>query len=781
MSEIESLKTEIENLKRYIKKQEEIINQQKINCEESNYRFHNILESTITGLIEVNTEGKIIFANTSAENILRLKKDTITKYYFSDITWKQVDSEGEPYPIEKLPLSLALFEKKSVENIEHGIIDNEGHVIWLSVNASPLFNLAGELYGAVANFIDISEQKETQDNLRESEKKLRQNEEYYRNIFSYSGTGMALINSAGIVKDVNIAFTEISGYSREELIGSFFPKYILSDTEIFISPYKKVRNSDLIEIKLKHKWGEYIWILLGTTYITDNIYSDYLILAQIQDITAIKFAEISLKKNEKLLSHSQEMANVGSWELNLDTKEFFLSREASLLLEKTPETKVDLNTFLNLLSHESKEKLKKLIQDMEKSSNSFEINLELRTFNHNNKHIKARGELVTDEYGVKSIISSILDITEFTSIQEELLYAKQKAEDAYRAKSLFLANISHEIRTPLNSILGFSSILINRINTIQNTERKQYLNNIHTSGRVLMELLEDILDISKIEAGKLVLKKGDLDIEDLIRVSKNLFEDKCKEKQIKFYILVQDNIPKTLETDPTRIRQILFNLISNSVKFTEKGYVKLHINIQEEEKQYYLIIAVEDTGPGIPSEEKESIFESFTQKQNQDPKFGGTGLGLTIVKHLVELLKGNLSLHSELGQGSVFTVKIPVALKSNETFQKIYKSTELLFEKNESTLETYSEVIREEMQQVSYSLENLFLAEWKEIFETMVINDIIIFLEKVEKEIENKESCKIIKQWLERVNTHTRTFDLDRLSQDFSKFPEILKSLRKES
>lgn len=225
MSEIESLKTEIENLKRYIKKQEEIINQQKINCEESNYRFHNILESTITGLIEVNTEGKIIFANTSAENILRLKKDTITKYYFSDITWKQVDSEGEPYPIEKLPLSLALFEKKSVENIEHGIIDNEGHVIWLSVNASPLFNLAGELYGAVANFIDISEQKETQDNLRESEKKLRQNEEYYRNIFSYSGTGMALINSAGIVKDVNIAFTEISGYSREELIGSFSEVY----------------------------------------------------------------------------------------------------------------------------------------------------------------------------------------------------------------------------------------------------------------------------------------------------------------------------------------------------------------------------------------------------------------------------------------------------------------------------------------------------------------------------------------------------------------------------
>ncbi len=255
-------------------------------------------------------------------------------------------------------------------------------------------------------------------------------------------------------------------------------------------------------------------------------------------------------------------------------------------------------------------------------------------------------------------------------IEKELTFAKETADEANKLKTLFLANMSHEIRTPMNAILGFSEILKNRVT---DEKSKGFIDSVIASGKNLLVVINDLLDLSKIEAGKIDLEPEPVNIRVMIDEIGQIFELKLSEKRNKFDSNVSDKIPQYLDLDETRIRQILLNLVGNAIKFTNRGKVEVQVvadSFNKINKTVNLNIIISDTGIGIASDQIEAIFEAFTQQHGQSRKaFGGTGLGLTITKRLVEMMGGLIRVESEVGQGSTFSVYLPDVPYFEEGFE----------------------------------------------------------------------------------------------------------------
>ncbi|MCB1188894.1 MAG: response regulator [Leptospiraceae bacterium] len=259
---------------------------------------------------------------------------------------------------------------------------------------------------------------------------------------------------------------------------------------------------------------------------------------------------------------------------------------------------------------------------------------------------------------IGDIMGVCLNISEITiqkNTELALVQARKDAESANKAKTEFLSNMSHEIRTPMNAILGFSEILSSHID---NEEQKSSLEAISSSGKTLLSLINDILDLSKIEAGKMDIQYETIEIQKICEEIRNIFSLKLSEKHLEFKIDIQARLPNFFILDEVRLRQILFNTIGNAIKFTEKGKIILRIYTTSGQlNTSNLHIEIEDTGIGIPEEEKECIFDAFRQRKNQESKmYGGTGLGLAITKRLVDMMNGSISIRSELGKGSTFQI-----------------------------------------------------------------------------------------------------------------------------
>jgi CheY-like chemotaxis protein/nitrogen-specific signal transduction histidine kinase len=251
------------------------------------------------------------------------------------------------------------------------------------------------------------------------------------------------------------------------------------------------------------------------------------------------------------------------------------------------------------------------------------------------------------------------NITERKLNEEKLRDAKERAEQANKTKSEFISNISHEIRTPLNSIIGFSEMLTSHL---EDPKLKEYAGSIRSAGDSLLMLINDILDLSKIEAGRLEISLEPVEIRAVIKEISQVFAVKVARKNLDFVIDVQDQVPESLMLDKIRIRQVLFNLIGNAVKFTSKGYIRLIVETLEpetEDAKAGLRIKVEDSGVGIHKDAHEAIFDSFVQLGNQaGQSTEGTGLGLAITRRLVEMMGGNITLDSSPDEGSSFMITL---------------------------------------------------------------------------------------------------------------------------
>jgi len=346
--------------------------------------------------------------------------------------------------------------------------------------------------------------------------------------------------------------------------------------------------------------------------------------------------------------------------------------------------------------------------------------------NGNVINAEIHGFPIFDQSGnVVQMIEYFLDITERKQTELALQQAKEQADIANRSKSEFLANMSHEIRTPMNAVLGFSDILVTQIT---DSKQKSYINSIQTAGKSLLSIIDDILDLSRIEAGRLEIQYETTSLIYIFKELQQFFALKIAENNLEFILDIDATIPSVLTLDGVRLRQVLVNLISNAIKFTEMGYIKLHAKkISVTANNIDLLITVEDTGIGIPTDQQEIIFESFRQQNGQSNRqYEGTGLGLSISKHLVEMMNGKISVTSELEKGSKFAVilkkvniatpKTDLVMDTDFSFNNIIFDKSLILvvddiESNRSLVKEYLSPVNLEVISAENGQKALFFAE----------------------------------------------------------------------
>jgi PAS domain S-box-containing protein len=387
---------------------------------------------------------------------------------------------------------------------------------------------------------------------------------------------------------------------------------------------------------------------------------DYLYKPLDPYITSAKvdaFIQLARTRNEILLKN-EELQNYSVVIKN--SADIICSVDAASLRIKTINPSVEkilgykqaemLNTsIIDMAIKDKRDAFRKKLGEIIKDNLSFAVfEFQFDTFDKRTIWAECRAS-----YRNKTIFLNISDSSPQKSYQQQLIKSKEAAEFGKKAKETFLANMSHELRTPVNGIIGLTNMLRKTDITDQ---QKGLLDMMETSSRSLLGVINDVLDISKIEAGKFSIVRAPANLRDIVKGVYGLLKFNADEKNIEFLLNVEDNVPETLMVDSLRLNQILMNLINNAIKFTDRGFVQLTVTLMQRDKDNAKIkFSVKDTGIGIASHRLNKIFESFEQAEEDTAnRYGGTGLGLTIVKKLVELKGGELNVKSKTGKGSEF-------------------------------------------------------------------------------------------------------------------------------
>jgi signal transduction histidine kinase/DNA-binding response OmpR family regulator/HPt (histidine-containing phosphotransfer) domain-containing protein len=400
--------------------------------------------------------------------------------------------------------------------------------------------------------------------------------------------------------------------------------------------------------------------------------SDYIIKSQVNNFTvpqilrnmvhiarierereaAIKATELS----EARLAEAQRIAKIGNWELNYEKGTVYWSPQVFSIFELDPARYTPTADKNMEFIYADDRKIVSDILKTSKEGNQFNIDVRIVT-SSGIKYTNMQGYALASNGKVTGSVGIIQDITERKLFEQEILQSRKMAESAVKAREIFLSNMSHEIRTPMNAILGFTRLLHD---TSLTPEQKSFLEAIHFSGEKLLVIINDILDLSKIQSGKMTFEKAEFNLSELIKSITTNFKQKAAEKGLQFTYQIRQHVPNILKGDAARLNQVLTNLLNNAIKFTEKGNVHLEVlSTGAYDGKYALEFKVTDTGIGIPEEKQAQVFESFVQGTGDTTrKYEGTGLGLTIVKSIVELQEGKIALKSASGKGSTFTISL---------------------------------------------------------------------------------------------------------------------------
>ncbi len=495
--------------------------------------------------------------------------------------------------------------------------------------------------------------------------KLEASQEFYKILAAKSLTGIYILQDRKLIY-VNPRFEEISGYDAAELIGSAALQYVYDDDkELARDNARRMMKDEILErtysheFRIRKKDGEVRWMLETVNPILFN--GKKAALGNVIDITKRKKVEESLAASEVKFRNLIDQAPIG---LSISTTDGRILKVNKTLVQMYGyDSEEDMtNRPVSEVFYTDSEDRIRLLQFIHEEH--IGTTIEMETKRKNGKHFWVSLAAIFQEAtpGERQIIVFAEDITDKKEMAIGLQKAKAAAEAATEAKSEFLAHMSHEIRTPMNAIVGLSHLALK---SDLNPRQRDYLVKIQSSSNSLMRIINDILDISKIEAGKLEIETQNFKLNHMLDNIANMFSIRAQEKGLEIRFETAAEVPQALVGDPLRIGQILINLIGNSLKFTQEGGITVSVGLNSRElDRVVLQFSVRDTGIGMTEEQSQKLFQPFTQADSSiTRRYGGTGLGLFISKQLLEKMGGHISVESTPGKGSTFTLTLVVGLQ----------------------------------------------------------------------------------------------------------------------
>jgi PAS domain S-box-containing protein len=500
---------------------------------------------------------------------------------------------------------------------------------------------------------------------------LQESDAKFTTLFGNSPDPIAIATlEEGRYLEVNQSFLEVSGYSRDEVVGKTSQELNLwinyQDRDRYLQVIKTDGYIHNWEFNFRMKSGEIITFLSSAELI--EIYGKKCALIIAKDITERKQIEASLRESEET---TRALINaIPDLLLRLDSNgnymNIFVGNEFHIF--NPQQNREGKNIFDILPADRAKERMFYVRQALKTGK--------LQTYE---QQLEVEGKIQYEETRItplnnNQVLVIVRDITERKQAELELAEAKKAAEAANRGKSEFLANMSHELRTPLNAILGFTQLM--QIDQTLNAEQKENLNIVIASGEHLLSLINDVLEMSKIEAGKMTFNKTNFNLLELLQSLQAMLQLKATEKGIKLDFDLDPKLPKFIRTDKGKLRQILLNLLSNAIKFTNQGSVTLKVETQDKNTVKFAVI---DTGIGISQKEINHLFNPFVQTESGRKSHQGTGLGLVITQKFIKLMGGDIQIESTLGKGSIFYFNIRFRPVMDDTLSPFLSTSRIIF------------------------------------------------------------------------------------------------------
>lgn len=624
--------------------------------------FYNLLKLAKIGTWEYNFKTNTLEISSKGKKILELPDElTDTKQLIDKV--KIVDKE-----------SAISFLKNSIKGQKtevdyYVILESESkRNRYIHSRAEIKYNAKGKPLYAKGTINDFTAQKRINDNLQRLQIAVHQ-----------GANSVIITNKDGIIEYANPKFEQVSGYKFSEVRG-LTPGVLKSgihSKEFYNELWQTLKSGNTWrgEFCNKNKSGQLYWEIASIVPIYDEYKHIVSYVAIKEDITSLKRAETQLMKNREQLKHAQKIAKLGNWELDYPTGNVLWSDEVFHIYE-IDFSQPNLEVIAKYHDKSQHDKAISMLQIAAQNHvRSFEFPMTIKTASGKTKYTTSHAELYYDEANnLSKVFGTVQDITTQKLVEMELEKARYKAEESDRLKTSFIANLSHELRTPMNGIIGFAEILNDP--NLDADKRAHYIKIIVKNGHQLLSIVNDILDISKIETGQLEIKPSLVDINSLI--TEICYSHTTEAKQLQNTINQVSIVEKYkyIEADEIKLKQILNNLVSNAIKFTNKGTITIGASKLNDTIEFY----VKDTGIGINEKNQEIIFDQFKQvEQGYARRYGGTGLGLSICKGLLHAMNGAIWVESEIGKGATFFFNIPYveAIVEKETTTKKTKYPEL--------------------------------------------------------------------------------------------------------